>query len=448
MTIAQDALKNVTETYQTEVPPGAPANAPIYPLDPPANLASTEVYASHGGYRFDAFAEMRAKAPVMWHPEQRGAGFWAVTRYELVKQVELAPATYSSQRGGILMTYGLPDEPHHPLLRSASLNSLINLDRPYHTPLRMEHMKYFRADFVAELRKRVDAYVNVLLDKMQAQGPIVDMVEHFSAELPLFTLCEILGVPEADRPKLVHWMHFLEMSQYQAEQEGLGNITPEQIMTFMSEIQAMFDFGRHLLAERRREPKEDLLSAIANVEIDGRPLSPEFLDGSWLLIVFAGNDTTRNSLSGTMKLLTEFPDQKAKLMSDGSLFPNFVHEALRMVSPVTYMRRTALHDTELAGQKIAQGEKVVMFYPAANRDDEKFPDPHRFDIARANAKEHLAFGHGPHVCLGQRVANMQLESAFRQILNRFPNAKWTGEMTLAPNNFVHAISSLKVDLGG
>ena len=282
---------------------------------------------------------------------------------------------------------------------------------------------------------------------MEKQGPVVDMVESFSAELPLFTLCEILGVPAEDRPKLVHWMHFLENSQYQAQQEGLGNVTQEQVMTFMSEIQAMFEYGRHMLAKRRADPKEDLLSAIANVEIDGQPLSPEFLDGSWLLIVFAGNDTTRNSLSGTMRLLTEFPDQKARLLADDTLFPNFVHESIRMVSPVTYMRRTATTDTQLGAQQIAEGDKVVMYYAAANRDPDKFPDPHQFDITRANAKEHLAFGHGPHVCLGQRVANMQLETAYRNILRRYPDIRWTGEQTLAPSNFVHAISSLMVDLG-
>ncbi len=440
-------LQNVTDTYQQESPPAPPRKAPIYKLAPPVDLTQPEVFSSRGGYTHDAFAKMRSKAPVMWHPEQGGAGFWAVSSYDLVKKVELDPVTYSSQRGGILMTYGMPDQPRHPLLHSSSLNSLINLDRPYHTPLRMEHMQFFRQGFVAELKLRVDAYVTELLDQMEKQGPVVDMVEMFSAELPLFTLCEILGVPAADRPKLVHWMHFLETSQYQAQQEGLGNVTPEQIMAFMGEIQAMFEFGRALLEERRREPKEDLLSAIANVEIDGKPLSPEFLDGSWLLIVFAGNDTTRNSLSGTMRLLTEFPDQKAKLMADDSLFPNFVHEAIRMVTPVTYMRRTATTETELGGQPIAEGDKVVMYYPAANRDPAKFANPDQFDITRANAKEHLSFGHGPHVCLGQRVANMQLEAAFRQILTRFPKAKWTGEQVLAPNQFVHAISSLTVDLG-
>lgn len=440
-------LQNVTETYQAEAPPREPKFKPVSALKPPVDLTDAEVFSRHGGYTFAAFAEMREKAPVMWHPEVMGAGFWAVTSFELVKKVELTPEVFSSQKGGILMNYGMEGVPRHPLLHSSSLNSLINLDRPYHTPLRMEHMAYFRADFVAELRKRVDVEVSRLLDRMQAQGPVVDMVELFSAELPLFTLCEILGVPPADRPKLVHWMHFLEITQYQAQQEGLGNVTPEQIMTFMNEIQAMFEYGRHLLEERRKNPQPDLLSAIANVKVDGKPLSPEFLDGSWLLIVFAGNDTTRNSLSGTMRLITEFEELRGQLAADAGLFPNFVNEAIRMVTPVTYMRRTATEDTQLGDQMIGEGEKIVMYYPAANRDPAKFDKPDQFQIGRANAKEHLSFGQGPHVCLGQRVANMQLEAAYRQILERFPKVRWTGEQVLAPNNFVHAISSLTVDLG-
>ncbi|MEL6664843.1 MAG: cytochrome P450 [Pseudomonadota bacterium] len=440
-------FQNVTETYQQESPPAPPSNPPIYDLEPPIQLDSPEVFSSRGAYAFDAFDEMRSKAPIMWHPEQIGRGFWALTSHELIKAVEIDPITYSSQRGGILMSYGMPDTPRHPLLHSSSLNSLINLDRPHHTPLRMEHMAWFRPDYVAELRKKVDGKVNALLDDMQAKGPVVDMVESFSAELPLFTLCEILGVPEADRPKLVHWMHYLENAQYQAQQEGLGNLTEAQILEFMSEIQALFDYGRHQLMERRKNPKNDLLSAIANSKIDGELLSEEFLDGSWLLIVFAGNDTTRNSLSGTMKLLSENMDQRAKLIANPDLATNFVNEAIRMVSPVTYMRRTVTKDTELGGQPLSEGDKVVMYYAAANRDPAKFENPNQFDIERKNANEHLAFGNGPHVCLGKRVAIMQLETAYKNILGRFPNIRWTGNSSLAPNNFVHAISILEVDLG-
>ena len=188
------------------------------------------------------------------------------------------------------------------------------------------------------------------------------------------------------------------------------------------------------------------MSAIARAQIGGEMLSDEFLDGSWLLIVFAGNDTTRNTLSGAAKLLTEFPAQRAALAADPARLGNAANEFIRMVSPVIYMRRTATRDTELAGQKIAADEKLVMYYGAANRDPAVFPDPDQLDIARPNADKHLAFGYGPHVCLGKRVAQIQLEEAYRQILARFPDITWTGEIDIAPNNFVHAIRKLPVRL--
>jgi cytochrome P450 len=210
----------------------------------------------------------------------------------------------------------------------------------------------------------------------------------------------------------------------------------------------MFAYGRALLKQRRDEPQDDLLSAIARAQVGGELLSDAFLDGSWLLIVFAGNDTTRNTLSGAAKLLTEFPDQRALLAGRPDLLGNAANEFIRMVSPVIYMRRTATRETELAGQRIAADEKVIMYYGAANRDPAVFTDPDRLDVARVNADKHLAFGYGPHVCLGKRVAQIQLEEAYRQILVRYPRVAWTGEIDIAPNNFVHAIRRLPVRLGG
>lgn len=440
-------LANVSETAQEEV------NAPqghkyerAYPASPPADLTDLDLFAK--GQPFDAFARMREAAPVCWHEETEGAGFWALTGYHDVRATELNTKAFSSQKGGILMNYGHADA-RHPLLHRASLDAMINLDQPYHFPLRREHMPFFTPAYVSDLRKRVDTKVTSLLDAMEARaretGKPLDMVEMFSAELPLFTLCEILGVEEPDRPKLIKWMHYLEVS---ADTMRKGEaLDPQFFGDFVQNVLEMFEFGKRVLYDRRVNPKPDLLSAIANAKVDGELLSDEMLDGSWLLIVFAGNDTTRNSLSGTMKLLTEFPEQKQKLIEDPSRIPNMVHEAIRMVSPVIYMRRTAAEDAEINGQKIAEGEKVVMYYGAANRDPSVFADPDRFDVDRANAKDHLAFGMGPHVCLGQRVANMQLDAAYRQILARFPDVEWTGDIDIAPNNFVHAISRLGIDLG-
>ena len=439
-------LANISETAVEDADIAKGHKYPLaFDTPPAADLTDLDLFTA--GQPFEAFATMRKQSPVCWHDESEGAGFWALTRYDDVRATELNTKVFSSQRGGILMNYGRADQ-RHPLLHRASLDAMICLDQPYHMPLRRAHMPFFTPAYVANLKARVDEKVGTLLDAMEARardsGGPVDMVELFSAELPLFTLCEILGVAESDRPKLIEWMHYLERAS-DTMRKG-EEIDPAFFGAFVQNVLEMFDFGKHVLQARRKDPKEDLLSAIANAEIDGSKLSDEMLDGSWLLIVFAGNDTTRNSLSGTMKLLTEFPEQKQMLLKDTSLISNMTHEAIRMVSPVIYMRRTATEDAEIRGQKIAEGEKVVMYYGAANRDPDVFPDPDRMDVTRVNAKDHIAFGMGPHVCLGQRVANMQLEAAYRQILARFPNAEWTGDIDITPNNFVHAIARLGVDL--
>jgi cytochrome P450 len=404
------------------------------------------------GQPYDAFARLRADAPVAWHPEPNGLpGFWAVTRHADVMRVNGDPQAFSSQRGGILMNTPEPGS-GHVLLGRAAFDTMINMDAPNHLQLRREHMPFFTTSYLANLKSRVVDEVTRLIDAMPASGE-VDMVEEFSSRLPLFTLCEILGVPEADRPKFLKWMHYLEMAQNFAADQATKTLTPSiELMQFVadfnSNVEEMFDYGRHMLHKRRDDPQSDLMTAIARAQLDGAFLSDEYLDGSWLLIVFAGNDTTRNTLSGAMKLLTEFPEQKAKLAANPDLLPNAANEFIRMVSPVIYMRRTALNEAEIAGQKIASGEKVIMYYGAANRDAAVFDNPDVLDVARPNADKHIAFGYGPHVCLGKRVAQIQLEEAYRQILARLPDISWTGEIDIAPNNFVHAIRKLGVRYSG
>jgi cytochrome P450 len=428
----------ILETYSPE-----PKYGRAFNYEAPIDLAHFEPFLK--GQPFGAFKAMRENAPVCWckEPSEFGGGFWALTRYDDVRAVSLAPQVFSSQKGGILMGYGKP-ETRHPILHRASLDQMINMDQPIHFELRREHLPFFTQKYVADLKVKVEGKVTDLLDTMAPMGKC-DLVEQLSAELPLFTLSEILGIPESDRPKLVRWMHFLEIAGYIVAEKNFGSIDPNFFGEFMSNVQEMFDYGRAMLLKRRADPKPDLLTALANAKVQGDLLPDEFLDGSWLLIVFAGNDTTRNSISGTMKLLTENPAQKAQVQANLGLLPTMVDEAIRMVSPVMYMRRTATKDTEIRGQKIAEGEKVIMYYGAANRDPNVFPDPDRFDPARPNGKDHVAFGIGPHVCLGQRVANMQLEAVYRQILTRFPDMRWSGEIDIAPNNFVHAIRKLSVE---
>ncbi|HVF94082.1 MAG TPA: cytochrome P450 [Sphingomonas sp.] len=425
-----------------------PRHAPVYPTLPGIDLADIARFTA--GQPWDDYARMRAEAPVMWHPEpgEHRPGFWAITRYDDIKRVNGDPKTFSSERGGINMALP-PPERRNDQLFGAAMNTMINLDGADHRQLRKEHMPYFTASYMRELRARVAAEVTRRLDDMARLGRC-DFVGMFASHLPSFTLCEMLGVPLADRDQFIRWIHFLEMAQQiAAEQEGKhdGEMTPELlafIQLFNHNVAEMFAYGRAMLHKRRADPQNDLMSAIARAQIDGEFLADEYLDGSWLLIVFAGNDTTRNTLSGGMKLFTENPGEKQRLMTDAMLLPNAVHEITRMISPVIYMKRIATCDTEIGGQRIAEGEKVIMWYGAANRDAAMFADPDRFDIARANAEKNIAFGHGPHICIGRLAAQLQLEESYRQIFARFPDMRWDGDYDVAPNNFVHGIRRLEV----
>ena len=402
------------------------------------------------GHPFELYKRMREESPVMWLPgERRMSGFWSVTRYEDIKEVELAHNVFSSQRGGINLAVLDRKNWRPEKLVPAALNCLISLDEPLHRELRMQQSEFFFPAYIETIRDRVGLKIDELLDEMERKGPVVDFVKMFSEELPLFTLCEMLGVDEEDRPKVKVWMHHLELAtQFLSHPWQTFFSEPMFPFRFNSVVKDMFAYGERVMADRRVNPRADLLTTIAQSKLNGELLPQEFLDGSWLLIIFAGNDTSRNSLSGTIRLMTQFPDQRALVLDDPSLIPNMSEEALRMVSPVIHMRRTAVQETELNGQRIAEDEKLVLWYGAANRDPEIFPNPDKFDVSRDNAEKHLAFGHGVHKCLGSRIAKMQLRMAFERIFDRFPQIAWTGKQTISPNALVHAISSLRVNLYG
>ena len=443
-------MRLISDTVEVDQVKG-PAHPPIYPASP-VRLFDPDVFRA--GPPVADFAWLRANAPVAWNDEPgERSGFWSVTRYDDVMRVNGDPVTFSSQKGGILMTHiGRPESQ----LARASLDAMINMDAPAHLQLRREHMPYFTPAYLRGLTDRIEAETGRLLTAMAPMGRC-DLVPMLSAQLPLFTLCEILGVPQEDRAKFLTWMHFLELANsFAAERAGdasdpeaaIAELPPEAkafLEAFKAAIDEMFEYGRDMLRKRREDPKQDLMSAIARAQLDGEFLADEYLDGSWLLIVFAGNDTTRNTISGTMGLLTDFPDQKAKLMARPELIAGAVNEFIRMVSPVIYMRRTATTDVEIAGQSIAAGEKVIMYYGSANRDAAVFADPDRLDVERANADKHVAFGYGPHTCVGKRVAQIQLETVYRQLLARFPDIRQSGPSEVAPNNFVYAIKSMPVE---
>ena len=437
-------------------------NSPKYNLQFPfeRNFDLTDLMLfTKGDEPYQHFANLRNNAPVYFHetgPEDSEPGFWVLTKYKDIEFVSRNQEIFSSQlAGGTALTHGFEQQDDLPLYRS-TMDHMLSLDGMLHLSMRNPHMSFFNPKYVSNLRKKVELKVDQLLDQIAPLGRC-NLVEAVSAEVPMFTLCEMLGVPEEDRPKIIEWMKFLEMAQLiaatQAAEKGDIEFSEEHtqaapdpalVEMFTNMVAEMFDYGRTILESRRKDPKDDLLSVIANIEVEGEKLPNEYLDGSWLLIIFAGNDTTRNSISGTMNLLSENPDQKNLVLNDKNLLPNMVHESIRMVSPVRYMRRTTKCDTQIGDQEIGPNEKVSLWYGAANRDPEIFTDPDKFDVTRENAKKHLAFGYGRHLCLGKHTANMQLEVVYEKIFTRFPEMQQDGEMILTPNNFVNAIQDVPV----
>ena len=426
-------MKLVSDEILIDSGQQTPSFASVYPSFSGFELWNPSDWTK--GHPYALYTQMRNEAPVMWSQAGKEMdGFWSVTRYDDIREIELAPDLFSSQRGGINLAVPDRKDWRPKKLVPASLNSMINLDAPAHLDIRIQQRDFFLPlDYVANLKARVGRRVDELLDEMERQGPVVDFVPLFAEQLPLFTLCEMLGIDEEDRSKVVHWMHYLELAaQFLSNPWQVFLQEPLFPFRFNSVVNDMFAYGERIMADRRANPRDDLLTVIAHSKLEGELLPQEYLDGSWLLIVFAGNDTTRNSLSGTLRLMTQFPEQKAMVVEDPSLIPQMSDESLRMVSPVIHMRRTTTQETEIRGQKIAKDEKVVMWYGAGNRDPDIFPDPDAFDMLRPNVSKHIAFGHGVHKCLGFRVAKMQLEIAYEKIFERFPQISWTGRQKIAP----------------
>ncbi len=429
-----------------------PAYKEKYSFNPSNQLNDLDLFTK--GQPFSFYKDLRENAPVFYHepmPTDPEPGYWVLTKYEDIKYVSMNPKIFSSQYAtGNLLTLGT-EENRHPKLFKSTIDHMLNLDGEMHLGLRKEHMPFFKPDYINDLRKKVSSKVSLLLDNIAPLGEC-NLVSEVSQQLPIFTLSEILGIPQEDRQKLVSWMEFLELAQYftyemiKEQNEGKTDSSPDPAMIdmFNAMVDEMFDYGRFILNSKRENPSEDLLSAIANAEIEGEKLSQEFLDGSWLLIIFAGNDTTRNTLSGGIKLLYDNQKQKELLIDNLELLPNFVNETVRCVSPVIHMRRTTLEETEINGQKIGPHEKIALWYGAANRDPEIFENPDDFNILRENADKHLAFGFGRHSCIGKPVALMQLQEFYSQFLTRFPDFEMNGKWKVAPNNFVHAIQEMPI----
>lgn len=409
---------------------------PIYDIGQICELDKWETFID--GQPFDTFKRLREEAPIYWHEESLDfePGFWALTKHEDIIKVSKDPLTFSSAVGGHLMTMGDP-EVVDPSAVAAIIGNMIGMDPPDHQIYRKMVAPSFTPKAIRALEVDMRAKIKELLENVEGKGEF-NFVTEISEQLPLWVLCEMMGIPESERPKIRDLVNNLTDASIQQD--------PNNSFQIWVNYMELFKMGRDMIEERRKNPTDDLMSVVANTKVEGGELPPELLDGFFLLMVIAGNETTRNTLTGGLMALTENPEERQKLINDPSLISNATDEMLRWVTSVIYFRRTATKDTKIRGQDIKAGDKIVMWYGSANRDEEIFPDGHLFKVDRENAKRHLAFGAGEHLCLGNRLGHMQIRILFEELLARYPNIHSTADPVRIPSNFLAGISELKVSL--
>lgn len=379
-----------------------------------------------GGQPHNQFAWLRENEPVRWHDEPGGAGFWAVTRHADVWAVDRDFQTYSSEPT-IMITDPLADAGGF-----GPYKMMLMMDPPEHTAFR----KLIRSEFTepsARLREgRIQELAKQIVDAVVAKGEC-DFVNDVAGEMPSFVIAELMGLPLSEGRELYKLTEIIHTAP-EALPPGAGG----------QAVMKMFEYGSKVIAEKRARPGDDLASRLLACEVDGRKLEDmEFLL-FFLLLVDAGGDTTRNLLSGGLLALMENPEQYAWLMADlpGRL-PSAREELLRWTSPVIYMRRTAKHDAELAGAKIKAGDKVVMYFGAANRDPSVFDRPEVLDLSRPE-NPHIAFGTGPHGCLGQHIARIEIDAMLREVLTRMKAFELAAPVEWLPSNFISGPKAMPI----
>jgi cholest-4-en-3-one 26-monooxygenase len=390
------------------------------------DLASPDTYVA--GVPHAAFKLLRNTAPVFRHKDPQGPDFWAITKYQDVLSVSRDPKTFSSMRRTALFREPQPDE-----LKDMQL-LMLNMDPPRHTKLRALVNKGFTPRMVARLEPHIRDITGKIIDAVAPNGRC-DFVTDIAAELPLQVIAEMMGVPLEDRHTLFDWSNRLigfEDPEYSTSEEDARNVSMEVYM-----------YANQLAQQRKQNLGDDLVSVLLNAEVDGQKLTEMEFDLFFLLLMVAGNETTRNLISGGMLALIEHPEQRARLLQDPSLMPTAVDELLRWVSPVMHFRRTATTETEIRGQKIREGDKVMIYYISANRDEEVFPDADRFDVGRT-PNDHLAFGIGEHFCLGTNLARLEIRVMFEELLRRVSDMQLSGPVARLRSNFINGIKHMPV----
>jgi len=371
------------------------------------------------GHPHAQYQWLRDAGGVHWHEEPDGAGFWAVTRFEEVRAVGRDPATFSSEP-----TIMIADPEPGSQLGFGDHKMMLMMDPPQHTAFRRLISREFTQGPAAALRPRCDALAKQIVDAVIEDGEC-DFVGQIAGEMPSFVIAELLGLPLDDGRKLYELTEIIHTAPEALPPGAQG-----------AAVMQMFEYARGVIDEKRSRPRNDLSSKLLAAEVDGRRLDDVDFMLFFLLLVDAGGDTTRNLVGGGLLALLSHPDEFARLRTDPvSLMPKAREELLRWVSPVIYMRRTATRDTELGGQKIREGDKVVRYFGSANFDERAFRDPFRLDLART-PNDHIAFGAGAHVCLGQHIARVEIDALLTEVVTRIHDIELAGEPEWLPSVFI------------
>jgi cholest-4-en-3-one 26-monooxygenase len=377
----------------------------------------------------ETFALLRREAPVYRHPRADAPPFWAVTRYNDVVAVSRDFATFSSERQGALL-----QEPPEEALETQRL-MMLNMDPPRHSKVRGLVNKGFTPRTVSLLTPPIRKMCAHIVDGVCERGEC-EFVTEVAAELPLQVIAELLGIPQADRHQVFQWSNTMIGSDDPEWQRS-----PEEAR---SAAVAMYGYANELAVARRDSPRDDLVSVLMRAEVNGVRLTEMEFDLFFLLLAVAGNETTRNLISGGMLALIEHPDQRRRLIEDPSLLDAAVEEMLRWVTPVMQFQRTAQRDTQIAGQRIAEGDRVALYYVSANRDDAVFDRPDVFDVGRS-PNEHVTFGGGgPHFCLGANLARLEIRLIFEELLGRIPDLELNGPARRLRSTFISGIKAMPV----
>ncbi|MDT5336567.1 MAG: methyl-branched lipid omega-hydroxylase [Mycobacterium sp.] len=401
------------------------------------NLGSWDFWALDDEVRDGAFATLRREAPVSLQPEfvregfEQGKGHWAITRYDDVFHASRHPEVFSSAQG-IVIGDQSPELAEY-------FGSMIAMDDPRHTRLRNIVRSAFTPRVLARIEDSVRHRARRLVDAMVADHPdgTAELVSALAGPLPLQIICDMMGIPEEDHQKVFEWTNVI-----------LGFGDPEIATEFDEFVKVAMEIGAYasgLADDRRGHPGEDLTTSLVEAELDGEQLTSGEVASFFILLVVAGNETTRNAISHGVLALSRHPEQRDDWWSDyDTVAPTAVEEVVRWASPVAYMRRTVTREIELSGVKLVAGDKVTLWYGSANRDDAKFEDPWSFDVRR-NPNPHVGFGGGgAHFCLGANLARREITVAFEELHRRIPDIAATEEPARLQSAFIHGIKRLPV----